>query len=196
MGLFDKIKKEPKETKQQIRKDDPAPASGGLLEALGVSKEAAKTPKSVEEEQLLQQIQQAWQFLRGRIDKAAREYFLDKDPQMSMLRKYVEQPALGRMEEWLTSLKQQGLVWAQPKRKNSTDPQFKIIDVQKNAKGRPTRFIVRERWTDKSVFARVDENKNPIAERESEGVERVVEVTVNVIGGRDWRLASIERISE
>lgn len=158
---------------------------GGLLKAAGVERVGDGAP----EKEILQ-LQNWWQFLRGRIDNGARQYF--EQDSTALLEDLIERPLLDQVLRHLQTLKQQNLVWIQPKRKSETVPRFRIFDIQKEG-GRVTSFRVRETFRDNSQYIRVAEGEI-VDKAEAAGNELTLEAEVVVLKGSQFRLFSVTSI--
>jgi hypothetical protein len=193
MALFgkkDKVEKEKKVKKQPIEKatkpSSASPGGSGLLKTLGIEKDSSDAGNDKDNIQL----QSWWQYLRGRIDQGARQYF--ENGSTELLEDLIERPLLDQVVRHLQGLKSQNLVWLQPKRKSSTEPRFRIFGIEKTG-GKTTSFRVRESFSDHSQYIRVEDGQI-IDKEEARGNELTLEAEVVVLKGSQFRLVSVTSI--
>lgn len=169
-------------------KKKPMPGSkkkkeGKLLKAIGIEAEKAPQESEIERDQRHQKIVQAWEYVRGRIDRGASEYLQTGSEET--LRSHVARPALDALLEHLGRMREKGLVWEQPERSARTQPQVSVVSEKLNSRGQPVSFVVRESFLDNSVMRSSQE------ERQASGNKRVIQATVEVENGQDFYLVSV-----
>jgi hypothetical protein len=171
-----------------IKKKGKKQAGGGWLEKIGIKAEKLPTEDEHKRAERHATIERVWKYLRDRIDRGAIEYF--RTGSTDILREFVGRPALDSMLEELERLRNAGVYWVQPDRGARTNPRYAIISEKLNKNNQPERFVIQERFVDHSVLRAVDGN----AEKACEGVERVIQATVEVKGGRDFKLLSVIQV--
>lgn len=192
MPLFGKKNKD-EDDKGKKGKEQPSSSGSGnggsslgnLLKVVGVEQADSGTP-----DKEIVQLQNWWQFLRGRIDQGARQFF--ESGSTELLEDLIERPFLDQVLRHLQGLKDQNLVWIQPKRKSATQPRFRIFDIEKEG-GRMSSFRVRESFRDNSQYIRV-EDEQIIDKAEAAGNELTLEAKVVVLKGSQFRLVSVTAV--
>lgn len=167
-------------------------SKGGLLSTLGITVEQTGGEHD-EERDLLKRLEVHWTYLRGQIDKAVANYY--ETGEFRMLELYAERPALDLLREELGNLRERGIVWSMPNRKQKAQTQVTVVSRNLNAQGIPTEFVVRERFRDFSVYQLYD-GERALEEARADGDETVIEATVRVHRGSKCTLTNVTLIPE
>jgi hypothetical protein len=185
--MFGKKKeKTPKEVKP--KKKSPKRQKGSLLKAIGIDAEAAPTQDDVQRAERHKKIEQAWDFLRTRLDRCVASYY--ETGSFEELSQFVERPALDSMKQQLIDMRSKGLYWQMPERKVMTQAKYEVVSEELNKRGQPTQFVIEEHFRDHSEILQItDQGLVPISK--SDGVDRVIQATVNVRNGQEFKLHSV-----
>jgi hypothetical protein len=179
--------------KDSSKQKAPAKKKGGVLGALGIQTEAVPTEQDKQTVEREKNIILAWQFLRTRIDVATHDYY--RTGNFSKMEEFVERPALDAIKQHLNELRSSNILWSQPDRKAATQWSFKVMNVEMNKKNQPVRFVIRERYKDYSRHQLVVNGQLTEGTR-ARGEERVIEATVTVRNGTDYKLHSVRQVRE
>jgi hypothetical protein len=187
----------PKQVKQKAVQAESGGRLGRALKKVpGVEAEALPSDEERLARERHQTIIMAWQYLRAMIDKGVKEFYAQGDS--PLLEEHVERPTLDALKNHLTDLRAKGIYWEQPKRRQSTHPEVKVIDEQLDGDNIPVEFTVEERFYDFSLFQQIefDAAGGPrvVDERRGEGSQVVLKAKVKVEGDQGFRLVSIERV--
>lgn len=176
--------------KKSSKPNDPK-KKGGILGALGIQTEAVPTESDHRDKDREKNIRLAWKYLRSRIDLSIHEYY--RSGKFTKLEEFVERPALDALRQELHTLRSENIFWQQPDRQTLTEPEIVVGPVELNKKGQPTKFTIRERFKDYSVHQRVVDQQL-VPDARSDGSERVIEATVTVRNGSEYKLHSVRQV--
>ena len=171
----------------------PAKKGGfSLLNAIGVKTEAKPTDSDRARAEIHATCEDGYWFLRQMIDKAIMDFY--KTGSFDKLEQFVDRPALDAMREKLGELRERQILWMQPDR-SKRKPHLKIVEsgLVLNRQGLPTRFVVEERFVDRSVH-QFFEGGQPTQALECPGRERTIRATVDVRDGEHYTLRSVTEI--
>jgi hypothetical protein len=188
--------KQPRQPKQQAKQQG-GRRLGGLLEKAGVQAEALPSDEERAVRERHNTIIMAWQYLRAMIDKGVKEFYASGEAHL--LEEHVERPTLDALKDHLNQLRLQGVYWEQPKRRQSTQPDIKVVDEQLDAENIPVEFTIQERFYDFSLLQKVefDDAGTPrgvVDEARGDGQQLVLHARVKVVGDQLFRLVSVERV--
>jgi hypothetical protein len=162
----------------------------GLLGTLGIKAEPLPSSEDKTRDERHKKIAQAWTYLRDRIDRGIAAYFSEGSAQK--LAEHVERPALDALVAELDRLRDAGVVgWAQPDRATVTQPQYKVISEELNEAMQPTKFVIEERFKDFSEL-----RSRAGATERCPGTERVIQASVSVLRGTEFKLVSVIEVRE
>ena len=161
-----------------------------FLEKLGIKAKPAPTDEEVERKKRYDTYREIWHYLRIQIDAGVRHYF--QTGSMEELDKYVARPARDSLQEHLEKLRSGGVVVVAPQdRRSATNARLQVISEQLSDKGKPERFVIEERFTDRTELRGMGG-----ARKQAEGKERVIHATIDIERQHKYRLASVVRIDE
>jgi hypothetical protein len=179
-----------------IFKRSAAPESQGganVLGKIGLKTEAVQTPEELADRERIRQILNIYAFVRRQLDKAVYEYF--RTGSFQEVEAIVDRPATDKLKAHLSGLRAQRTLWRQPERTERTEPRVRIVgSPELDARGRPVRFVVEERFIDRSVFEQPTPEGKWQQVAECPGHERVIQTTIVVEGERDYRISGVLRV--
>jgi hypothetical protein len=167
---------------------------GGFARAIGLQTEVVASQEQLQDNEMTKKVIQAWVYLRGRIDAGIQNYYKSGD--FAAIEEVVEEPALGALKQQLYLLRSQSIHWQQRGKRIDTNPNFVVGEIETTPKGQPTKFTLRERFNDYSVHNYVVDANTVLPHAVANGEERVIEVVVNVIEGRIFRLHSVRQVRD
>lgn len=194
MGLFGKKNKESTPEPKKEKK------GGGIASAMGIKAkvEPKQTEDSVARERRAKVCVEVWGYLRNQVDKSVNAYFIspegaDRDLEFTRLSRFMEGPALERMKLHLSALDGAEL-FPNPGERPSTRPQVRVVgEPELGSDGRPTSFIIEERWYDITAYQRLLDTGH-VNESQCQGDERIMRATVKVYG-KEYRIAELIAVS-
>lgn len=170
----------------------PKKSRKSFADMLGLKTEAKQTENDKAQAEIQRLCEDGYWFLRQMLDRAVVDFY--RTGEFTKLEELVERPALDALKAQLSDLRSRRILWVQPER-SKRKPKLTVIPtgLVTNRRGQPTRFIIEERFVDRSVHQYYVKDEADHQE-ECPGRERVIRATVDVHNGQTFKLRSVAAV--